>query len=189
MSPIFVYESVFNLGYLETISVHPTRHQSFAGKLHMVLRNIWDLVICVLQGWTGKFFSLGGAGQDQKSTGRGRGLNLRGGALRGQGGEHIAYISWLKSYATAKEILIHIALSEFSQIYSTFMILILIIISITIIVIITIIINRTKDDSWDMNGNFISWQVLENKVRSPVCKKKSKEVLHLLLYFNNNPQE
>ena len=88
--------------------------------------------------------------------------------------ERTVYISWLKSYATAKEILIHIALSEFSQIYSTFMILILIIISITIIVIITIIINRTKDDSWDMNGNFISWQVLENKVQSPVCKKKEQ---------------
>ena len=34
-----------NFGYLETIVVHPTRRQNFAGKLHMVLRNIWDPVI------------------------------------------------------------------------------------------------------------------------------------------------
>ena len=34
-----------NLSYLETILVHPTRRQSFAGKLHSTLRNIWDFVI------------------------------------------------------------------------------------------------------------------------------------------------
>ena len=136
-------------------------------------------------GMDGEVFFAGRGGARPKIYGAGKGSKSAGlGSW-----ELTAHNSWLKSYATAKEILIHIALSEFSQIYSTFMILILIIISITIIVIITIIINSTKDDSWDMNGNFISWQVLENKVRSPVCKKKSKEVLHLLLYFNDNPQE
>ena len=39
------YASAVNLGYLETILVLPTRRQNFAGKLHLVLRNIWDLVI------------------------------------------------------------------------------------------------------------------------------------------------
>ena len=36
----------YHLGYLVTILVHPTRRQSFAGKLHSTFRNIWDLVIC-----------------------------------------------------------------------------------------------------------------------------------------------
>ena len=30
----------YHLSYLETILVHPTRRQSFAGKLHSTLRNI-----------------------------------------------------------------------------------------------------------------------------------------------------
>ena len=84
----------------------------------------------------------------------------------------------MKSYATAREILIHSALSEVNQIYSTFMILIVIFIGITIIIIIiiiiiiqiyckvyiitikiiliiiAIIINSTKDDSWGMNELF-----------------------------------
>ena len=34
------YASVVNLSYLETILLHPTRRQSFAGKLHSTLRNI-----------------------------------------------------------------------------------------------------------------------------------------------------
>ena len=41
----------------------------------------------------------------------------------------------MKSYATAKEILIRIVLSEVSQIYSTFILLIVFIISITIIIV------------------------------------------------------
>ena len=45
-------------------------------------------------------------------AGRGKAKNLRGGAGRGRGGEHTACISWLKSYATAKEILICIASCE-----------------------------------------------------------------------------
>ena len=82
----------------------------------------------------------------------------RGGAGRGQGGEYTVYTKWLKSHATAKDILIHIASSEISQICSTFMIFIVIMISITIIVIIiiiiAIIINSIKDDIWDMNELF-----------------------------------
>ena len=35
------YASAVNLSYLETILMHPTRRQSFAGKLHRHLRNIW----------------------------------------------------------------------------------------------------------------------------------------------------
>ena len=35
----------YHLGYLETILVHPTRRQSFAGKLDSTFYNIWDLVI------------------------------------------------------------------------------------------------------------------------------------------------
>ena len=34
------YALAVNLGYLEKFIVHPTRRQSFAGKLHLVLRNI-----------------------------------------------------------------------------------------------------------------------------------------------------
>ena len=34
-----------HLGYLETILVHPTRRQSFAGKSDSTFYNIWDLVI------------------------------------------------------------------------------------------------------------------------------------------------
>ena len=81
-----------------------------------------------LQGWTGKlFFSRGRArrgkaknlwgpaGQGttpfpQCRTGRGRGQICRAGW--GWGGEHTECISWLKSYAAEKEILICIALSE-----------------------------------------------------------------------------
>ena len=65
------------------------------------------------------------------------------------------WIHMLQPYATAKEILIRIALSEVSQMFSTFIILIVIIISITIItIIIAIIINSTKDDIWDMKELF-----------------------------------
>ena len=46
------------------------------------------------------------------SSGRGReGVKICG-VGRGRGGEHTACISWLKSYAAAKEILICIALSK-----------------------------------------------------------------------------
>ena len=34
-----------NLIYLETILVHPTRRQNFAGKLDSTFHNIWDLVL------------------------------------------------------------------------------------------------------------------------------------------------
>ena len=37
--------SAINLDYLETILVHPTRRKTFPGKFHMVLCNIWDLVL------------------------------------------------------------------------------------------------------------------------------------------------
>ena len=67
--------------------------------------NIWSKDLWE-KGWTGKVFSLGRAGQGQKSVGQGRGLSLR----SGQGGAHTAYISWLKSYATAEVTLICIAL-------------------------------------------------------------------------------
>ena len=65
----------------------------------------------------GKFFFTG-----QVGVGRGKAKNVQGGA--GRVGEYTAYTSWLKSHAIAKEILIHIASSEVSQIYSTFMIFI-----------------------------------------------------------------
>ena len=42
------HASAVNFGYLETILVHPTRRQTFAGKLQWILRNIWDLVIYAL---------------------------------------------------------------------------------------------------------------------------------------------
>ena len=35
----------YHLSYLETILVHPTRRQSFAGKLHSTFRNIWAFVV------------------------------------------------------------------------------------------------------------------------------------------------
>ena len=35
----------YHLGYLETILVHPTRRQSFAGKSDSTFYNIWDLVV------------------------------------------------------------------------------------------------------------------------------------------------
>ena len=35
----------YHLSSLETMLVHPTRRQSFAGKLHSTFCNIWDLVI------------------------------------------------------------------------------------------------------------------------------------------------
>ena len=41
----------YHLGYLETILVHPTRRQSFAGKTDSTFYNIRDLVIsCLLFG-------------------------------------------------------------------------------------------------------------------------------------------
>ena len=42
------YASADNLGYLETISIYPMRHQSFSSKLHIFLHNIWDLVISLI---------------------------------------------------------------------------------------------------------------------------------------------
>ena len=35
----------YNLGYQETISVHPTRRQNFAGKPYSTLPNIWEWLI------------------------------------------------------------------------------------------------------------------------------------------------
>ena len=73
-------------------------------------------------GMDGKgFFSRGGAERDKAK-------NLRGGVGQGssksamRGGAHNAYNSWLKSYVTSEETFICIALSEDSQISSTFMI-------------------------------------------------------------------
>ena len=34
----------YHLGCVETIFVHPTRRQNYAGKLHSTFYNIWDLV-------------------------------------------------------------------------------------------------------------------------------------------------
>ena len=36
----------YNLGYQESISVHPTRRQNFAGKVYSNFPNIWEWVIC-----------------------------------------------------------------------------------------------------------------------------------------------
>ena len=85
---------------------------------------------CCLSGMGGEAFFFTGRG----GAGRGKAKNLRDGALRepplphnagrggegvkicgvgrGRGGEHAACISWLKSYAAAKEILICIASCE-----------------------------------------------------------------------------
>ena len=35
----------YNLGYQESISVHPTRRQNFAGKPYSNLPNIWEWLI------------------------------------------------------------------------------------------------------------------------------------------------
>ena len=37
----------YNLGYQEIISVHPTRHQIFAGKPYSTFPNIWEWVIYI----------------------------------------------------------------------------------------------------------------------------------------------
>ena len=37
-----------NLTYLETVLVHPTRRQSFAGKSDSTFYNIWDFVISLV---------------------------------------------------------------------------------------------------------------------------------------------
>ena len=63
----------------------------------------WD------RAWQGQKSS-GGVGQGSKSAVRGR--------------AHNACNSWLKSYATAEETFICIALNEVSQMYSTFIIMI-----------------------------------------------------------------
>ena len=42
---MLVHAPAVNFGYLEKIFVHPTKRQTFAGKLHLVLCNIRDLVI------------------------------------------------------------------------------------------------------------------------------------------------
>ena len=39
----------YNLGYQESISVHPTRRQIFAGKPYSTFANIWEWVISCLQ--------------------------------------------------------------------------------------------------------------------------------------------
>ena len=36
----------YNLGYQESISVHPTRRQNFAGKVYSNFPNIWEWLIC-----------------------------------------------------------------------------------------------------------------------------------------------
>ena len=41
----------YNLGYQESISVHPTRRQNFAGKVYLVFPNIWEWVVGSL--WRG----------------------------------------------------------------------------------------------------------------------------------------
>ena len=38
----------YHLGCLETILVHPTWRENFAGKLHSTFYNIWDLVVSIL---------------------------------------------------------------------------------------------------------------------------------------------
>ena len=38
----------YNLDYQESISVHPTRRQNFAGKPYSTFWNIWEWVICTL---------------------------------------------------------------------------------------------------------------------------------------------
>ena len=35
----------YNLGYQESISVHPTRRQNFAGKVYSNFPNIWEWVV------------------------------------------------------------------------------------------------------------------------------------------------
>ena len=35
----------YNLGYQESISVHPTRRQNFAGKVYSIFPNIWEWVV------------------------------------------------------------------------------------------------------------------------------------------------
>ena len=40
-----LYASAVNFSYQETILVHPTRRQIFAGKPDSAVYNIWDLLI------------------------------------------------------------------------------------------------------------------------------------------------
>ena len=64
------------------------------------------------EGHCKKSMGRGGEPPPPHSVGRGReGVKICG-AGRGRGGEHNVSISWLKSYAAAKEILICIALSK-----------------------------------------------------------------------------
>ena len=42
------YASAVNCSYQETTLVHPTRRQSFAGKMDSTFYNIWDLVIYII---------------------------------------------------------------------------------------------------------------------------------------------
>ena len=41
----------YNLGYQESISVHPTRRQNFAGKPYSIFPNIWEWLIYVIISW------------------------------------------------------------------------------------------------------------------------------------------
>ena len=43
----------FNLGYQESISVHPTRRQNFAGKVYPNFPNIWEWLIYIYTYWDG----------------------------------------------------------------------------------------------------------------------------------------
>ena len=44
----------YNLGYQESISVHPTRRQIFAGKPYSTFLNIWKWIICNF--WPSKIY-------------------------------------------------------------------------------------------------------------------------------------
>ena len=117
-------------------SPHKLRFFFPAAQLHLESRPLhktpfywkflWDPVdICTWantkQEWMGEVFPRGEAVRVMAKifAGQGRGLNLRGGAPT-------AFLSWLKLYTRAEETLIFIALSEFSQINSTIIIIIVI---------------------------------------------------------------
>ena len=59
----------YNLGYQESISVHPTRRQNFAGKVYSNFPNIWEWVICLKPGVLEEL-------RDSKSYGQFFGLTL-----------------------------------------------------------------------------------------------------------------
>ena len=101
----------------------------------------------------------GGARPKIYGAGQGSGLNRWGREGSGRGTYCIYQLIEIICYSKGN--LNRIALSEVSQMYLTFIILIVIMISIIITIIITnitiiiaIIINSTKDDIWDMNELF-----------------------------------